>query len=168
MPFVQKKGLILGIDPDIDRSGICILDRRTRTIEVDTLDFPNLVDKCIKECQNSNDPAEIYVEAGWMNKGNWHVTESRNGKFSPQAWAAAVGANAGACNAVSKLLIQTLEYNDLTVFPIKPLRKIWRGKDRKITHAEIIRELNLYQIKYQFNRTNQEIRDAILICLSKI
>lgn len=34
MSFVQKKGLILGIDPDIDRSGLAVLNLASRTLEI--------------------------------------------------------------------------------------------------------------------------------------
>lgn len=109
-----------------------------------------------------------YIEAGWLNKGNWHVSESRNGKFSPSAWAAAVGKSDGECSAVSKKLIECLEYMGIPVTLIRPLRKCWKGRDRKITHEELMRELELYRVQHSLRRSNQEVRDAVLLALVNI
>ena len=103
-----------------------------------------------------------------MNKGNWHVTESRNGKYSPQAWAAAVGANTGEGNAVSKLLLQCLEHEGIAAKPQKPLKKCWRGPHGKITHAELVREAETYRLNFKDKRTNQEARDSALIAIVNI
>ena len=43
MGFIQRKGLVIGIDPDIDKSGIAVINLATRTLEVDTLPFPELL-----------------------------------------------------------------------------------------------------------------------------
>ena len=169
MAFDRKIGYVIGIDPDAKLSGLSVFNRQTRVMEIFCLNFPALLEKVkgIYE-ENKEAPFMVYVEAGWMNKGNWHITESRNGKFSPSAWAAAVGTATGACNAVSKNLLECFEFYGIPCSPIKPLRKCWHGPDRKITHKELIHELNIYRVKYNFNRSNQEERDAALICLVNI
>lgn len=167
MPYIQRKGFILGIDPDIEKSGLATVNLATRTLEVGTYSFPELIAKIRTVYADSEKDSrfDVVVEAGWLNKGNWHVTESRNGKFSPQAWAAAVGVSQGECNAVSKLIIQMLEYEGIKAIPKKPLRKCWRGPDRKITHAELVRECDLYRVNFKEKRSNQEERDAALLAL---
>ena len=168
---------IIGIDPDIDKNGVAVIDRETRTCEVFSLTFPEVIDKvrglyglttekeAFKVAHRSALPFIVLVEAGWLNKGNWHISESKNGKYSPSAWAAAVGKSDGECSAVSKKLIQTLEYMEIPVQAVKPLRKCWKGKDRKITHEELVREMAVYRIRFPYKRTNQETRDAALIAL---
>lgn len=167
MPHIQRKGIIIGIDPDLEKSGIGIIRLESRTLEVDACPFPALIAKIRKIYGQADKDGrfEVVVEAGWMNRGNWHVTESRNGKFSPQAWAAAVGTSQGECNAVSKLIIQTLEYEGIPVKAQRPLRKCWRGRDRKITHAELAKECEIYRINFKDKRSNQEERDAALLAL---
>ena len=174
MVFDRKVGYVVGIDPDIERNGIGCIDRNRRTLEVAYLTFPEtlewLKDKYDDWGQTYRDVAPksfmVYVEAGWLNKGNWHVSESRNGKVSPSAWAAAVGKHEGECSAVSKKLLECLEYYHIPCTPIKPLRKCWKGRDRKITHEELLRELEVYRVGHTLGgRSNQEVRDAALISL---
>ena len=174
MAFDRKIGYVIGIDPDVIKSGGCLISRAKREMEVVYLNFPEMLE-WVKA--KYNEWAEIYkekapnsfmvyVEAGWLNKGNWHVTESRNGHFSPSAWAAAVGKSDGECSAVSKKLIECFEYYNIPVSPIKPLRKCWKGRDRKITHEELLKELDIYKVQHKLGkRSNQECRDAILLSL---
>lgn len=167
MPFIQRKGFVLAVDPDIDKSGLAVLNMAARTLEVGNYRFPELVDR-IKELREKTPEDErftVIVEAGWLNKGNWHVTEGRNGKFSPQAWAAAVGVSQGENGATSKLLIECLEHAGIPTIAKKPLRKCWKGPNGKITHAELLKECELYRINFKDKRTNQEERDSALLAL---
>lgn len=174
MDFSRKVGYVIGIDPDIDRCGVGIISKARRELEVAYLNFPETIEK-VKEVyarwenqykETAPNSFMVYVEAGWLNKGNWHVTESHNGHFSPSAWAAAVGKSDGECSAVSKKLIECFEYYNVPVSPIKPLRKCWKGKDRKITHEELLKELEIYKVQHKLGkRSNQECRDAVLLSL---
>lgn len=170
MGFNAKRGIVIGIDPDIKKNGVAVLEKNRRTLEVYTLTFPETLEKVKEEYERVKGvegyPFMVYVEAGWLNKGNWHVTESRNGKWSPTAWAAAVGKGDGECSAVSKKLLECFEYYGIPATPMKPLRKCWKGKDRKITHEELLRELSVYKVQHKMGwRSNQEIRDATLLAL---
>ena len=174
MAFNRRIGYVIGIDPDISRSGLACIDRNRRSLETAYLTFPETLewvknkytDWAEKLRENAPNSFMVYVEAGWMNKGNWHVTESPNGHFSPSAWAAAVGKSDGECSAVSKKLIECFEYYNIPVTPIKPLRKCWKGKDRKITHEELLKELDIYKVQHKLGkRSNQECRDAVLLSL---
>lgn len=173
MAFDRKIGYVIGIDPDEVKSGGACISRARRELEVAYLNFPEMLEwvkakyaeweKKYKETAPNS--FMVYVEAGWMNKGNWHVTQSPNGKMSPSAWAAAVGTSMGACNAVSKKLIECFEYYGIPVTPMKPLRKCWHGPDRKITHKELLKELDIYKIQHNLRQTNPEKRDATLLAL---
>lgn len=179
MALSRKLGYVIGIDPDIEKNGVACIDRNHRILRVQYLNFPETLE-WVKKIYNvfSFEAGErvskggeegsfmVYVEAGWLNKGNWHITESRYGKRSPAAWAAAVGKSDGECSAVSKKLIECFEYYGIPVSPIKPLRKCWKGPDRKITHEELLNELKLYKVEHSLKgRSNQEVRDSILISL---
>ena len=174
MAFDRKIGYVIGIDPDISRNGLAIISKSRRELEVYYTNFPETLEK-VKEVyqkwveqykETAPNSFMVYVEAGWLNKGNWHVTESRNGHFSPSAWAAAVGKSDGECSAVSKKLIECFEYYGIPVTPMKPLRKCWHGPDRKITHEELLNELRIYKVQHNLGkRSNSEKRDACLLAL---
>ena len=177
MAFDRKIGYVIGIDPDIEKNGVAIISKARRSMEVFSLTFPETlymvkeIYKAWEEQYKETAPNSfmVYVEAGWLNKGNWHVTESRNGHFSPSAWAAAVGKSDGECSAVSKKLIECFEYDGIPVSPQKPLRKCWKGPDRKITHEELLKELEIYKVSHNLGkRSNPEKRDAALIALVKL
>ena len=40
----HKEQIIIGIDPDVDRNGIAMLDMSTHSLQVQMLTFPNLLD----------------------------------------------------------------------------------------------------------------------------
>ena len=166
MAFNRRIGYVIGIDPDLIKSGVACIERNHRALDVAYLNFPETLEWVKakyaewegKYKETAPNSFMVYVEAGWLNKGNWHVTESRNGHFSPSAWAAAVGKSDGECSAISKKLIECFEYYGIPVTPMKPLRKCWKGRDRKITHDEIKQFTHIQQ-----KRTNQEERDALLL-----
>ena len=163
--YIKRVGTIVAIDPDIKKNGIAVIDRESRSMELYHLPFPETLELVRRLHEKRPKPFAVFVEAGWMNRGNWHITESRNGKFSPSAYAAAVGQGTGEGHAVSKLLLACFEYEEIPSRPIRPLRKCWKGPDRKITHDELMKELVTYHIKHSIKRTNPETRDAALLAL---
>lgn len=174
MMFNRRIGYVIGVDPDLDRNGVSCISRARRTLETAYLTFPETLEYIKgkysewgeKYAQTAPNSFMVFIEAGWLNKGNWHVTQSPNGKASPSAWAAAVGKSDGECSAVSKKLIECCEFYGIPVTPMKPLRKCWKGKDRKITHEEVLNELRIYKVEHKLKgRSNQEVRDSILLAL---
>lgn len=170
------KGYVIGIDPDIDKNGVALIDKESRKAEIEYLSFPETLEwvrgkyEAFKRAaeQDARSTFMVHVEAGWLNKGNWHVDESQRGRFSPSAYAAAVGTKTGACNAVSMKLLECFEFYGVPARAVRPLRKCWKGRDRKITHEELIKEMMLYRVRFPYKRTNQETRDAALIALVNI
>lgn len=136
--------MILGIDPDLEKSGVAVL-RDTNKIEYSTLNFVETLafvrmNKSIIKC--------VYVEAGWLNKkSNWHGA-------SNMSVAARVGKNVGENHATGKLLIECIEAEGLKVVPVKPSTKKLNSEDfERITKIK--------------TRTNQEERDAILLVFGR-
>lgn len=132
--------MIVGIDPDIDKSGVAVL-HDTKAIEMTTLTFTKTLEfvrmnKPIIKC--------VYVEAGWLNKkSNWHGA-------SNMSVAARVGKNVGENHATGKLLIQCIEAEGIKVIPVQPTKtKLDAEQFDKLT-------------KYK-GRTNQEVRDAAML-----
>ena len=148
---------IIGIDPDADKSGIAVLDTATRTfVRIAALPFAELLNYAIVLHNKSDKPLKVYVEAGWLNTGNWHLsrTDSRQK-------CAALGVSVGRNQETGRKLIEMLSYYGVPVEPVRPLVKCWKGRDRKITHAELSAFADVG------GRTNQEERDAALIAWEK-
>lgn len=138
---------IIGIDPDIEKSGFALLDIESRSVEVQTLPFFDLLGALMR---NYNPDTLVVIEAMWKTK-NWHYT-ARDSK----AVVAKKGLSVGRNQQVGILLAEFCEVTHVNYKLQPPLRKIWRGKDRKITQAEIVQFMPI-------GRTNQEGRDAALL-----
>lgn len=145
--------IIIGIDPDIEKSGVCVLDPKGRQVQATVASFPDLVRYFEKQSKQSDIDTTVVVEASWMhNKTNWHM----NPKDSKRV-AAAKGYSVGQNHQTGKLICEMARSYGLKVVEHVPLVKCWKGKDRKITDAEI---KTFIPIK---GRTNQESRDAALL-----
>lgn len=144
--------LIIGIDPDVDTSGVATLNQATGNIELTTLKFFDL----FEYLQSHKEEVKVIViEAGWLNKGNWHKLRKGNASIN-----AKIGERTGANAEVAKKLAEMCEHLKLPFKEIKPLLKHWIGPDKKITAAEF------EKITGMKGRTNQEMRDAGLIALA--
>jgi len=95
----------------------------------------------------------VVVEASWMIQANWHVN-----KFDRRNRAAAKGYDVGRNHQVGMLIVEMCKVNGIPVVEHIPLRKCWSGKDRKITHEELTQFCPVDK-----TRTNQEMRDAVLL-----
>ncbi len=151
----MKPTYIIGIDPDTDKSGVALLDTTTRNIIPQVMTFPTL----IKYFHNVADtlPRErtvIVVEASWTTAHNFHLLPTDS-----KAVAAKKNYHVGCNHQIGKCIVMLAETYGLNVVLQRPLRKLWSGKDRKITHEEIITVTGADHIK----RTNQEVRDAMLL-----
>lgn len=144
----------IGVDPDAEASGVAVLfkeDGRT-FLQLHTLTFPEAV-QFIRGICARHAPVSVHVEAGWLNTGNWHVT-----RYDSAAKCAAMGVAVGRNQETGRKLIEMLRYYGISCNEVRPLKKCWRGKDGKISHAELASFAPVNK-----TRTNQEERDAALI-----
>lgn len=146
--------IIIGIDPDSDKSGYAELNKDTKEIKLLSLTFPQLVDKMQEWI---GEDVLFIVEAGWLIKTNWHLRYGDNVKV-----AAAKGNGAGRNHETGRKIVEMLEHYQIPHETIKPLKKCWKGRDGKITHAEIA-----YFIESFPKKSNQETRDAALIAWNR-
>lgn len=157
--------IVIGIDPDVDKSGVAIYDSETRGMELASYYLSDLLDVLKERIRFSiyeKHHTLIVVEAGWMNKSNWHWTL----KDSPMVISAkgrAQGRNEQRGKDIAELLERELKRlpSHAHVICVAPLPKSWRGRDKKITHAELSKMAKLNK-----GRSNQEERDAALLALS--
>ena len=150
-----KPRVIVGIDPDVDGSGVGVVDLVEKRVKKDILRLPELVDylRTIPE-------VKVYVEAGWMNRSNFHL------KNKGQYHASKIGADVGRNHEVSYIIGEFCEFYNIPYQFIKPLPKRWKGKEGKITHEELMSIIEGSGLQMEKCRTNQETRDALLIALA--
>ena len=143
------KNKVIGIDPDIDKSGVCYLYTPTRQVEVSTMTFPELLEYLSTFEADCN--VVVVVEAGWKNA----ITNFHGGHGGiAQKIALSVGRN----QQVGHCLVEMCEHWGIPVVEKAPLRKMWNGPDRKITQEEIEAFIPDFP-----KRMNQEGRDAALL-----
>ena len=149
----KKHDVIIGIDPDKEKSGIGILNMSTRKLELTNMSFPVLLDNLQawkKDEADNNRKVIVIVEAGWMNaKSCFHKAQGK----SAEKIAKDVGAN----HETGRKIIEMCEHYGIEVIAQAPLRKCWRGKDGKITHEELAYFTGIT------GRENQVARDAGLL-----
>lgn len=162
---VKKYDVVIGIDPDVEKSGVACLDMAARKLEISTLAFPDLLDYlryAQRQAEVEQKSLRVVIEAGWLNKSNWHL-QTRDTK----AVAAAKGNNAGRNHEVGRKIAEMCEHWQIPYELVRPLRKIWRGKDGKITHEELNKQLAIKGLPH-LPRSNQDTRDAVLLGLTRI
>ena len=148
-----RPSAIIGIDPDCDKSGVARLEGNQ--LELSSLSFPELIDYLmrLKGAElNGGARVVVVVEASWRISTNWHT-----GRYDTIRTAARKGKDAGRCHEVGRKIVECARHYGLEVVEKLPLKKIWKGKDGKITHEELGAFARIP------NRTNQEQRDAALL-----
>ena len=154
---MKKYTRIIGIDPDVDKSGVTELHVPTSRLNMATLTFPQLMDylRYMQEeygCKE-DERMVVVVEAGWMNATNWHTQRGQSA-----AAAAKTGQNTGRNHEVARKIAEMARHYGMTVDEVKPLRKCWRGRDGKITHEELSHIVGGLD-----KHLNQEARDSALL-----
>lgn len=148
--------IIIGIDPDIEQSGVARLDIEPRKVWADHLPLPLLLDYIltVKEVARMRGKSlRVVVEASWDTAHNWH-----GGWKDSKAIAARKGYDVGRNHQTGRLIIELLRHYGIDVDEARPLKKIWQGRDGKITHAEMTQVCG-----WDKKRSNQEERDAMLL-----
>lgn len=106
--------MIIGIDPDLDKSGVAYLETDTKRLEMKCLTFVQTL-QFIKI--NAQEITCVYIEAGWFNKkSNFHGAQNIS-------IAARIGKNVGENHAAGKLLAQCIENEQIKVVLVKPTKK---------------------------------------------
>lgn len=144
--------IIIGIDPDVEASGVATLIRRTKKIDATTMTLPTLSDY-LRRVRYPTLTVAVVVEASWTTAHNFHSLPSDS-----KAVAAKKGYHVGRNHQIGIDIADIARHFSLDVRLQPPLRKIWKGKDHKITHEEICAITG-----YTAKQSNQEERDAMLL-----
>lgn len=151
---MMRYDIIIAVDPDTEQSGVARLDVAERKSWAETLPFPVLIEYIRQVSRvNRGKRIAVVVEASWHQTHNWHLT-----RRDSLGIAAKKGYDEGRNHEAGKKIIEMLNYYGIEVIEKEPLRKIWKGKDRKITHTEITAITGWVK-----KRSNQEERDAMLL-----
>lgn len=139
----------IGIDPDVDGSGYAVL------LPDGGIWCGNLTIAGILNDAEARHGRTVYVlEAAWLTgKVNWHFSGGENRRVS-----SAMGYSIGRNHQAGMDIAALLRHMGHEVREVRPLKKLWRGKDGKITHEEICKLTG-----WTAPRSNQEQRDALLL-----
>ncbi len=167
-----KYDYIIGIDPDVEKSGVAFLAVASRTIQLGSMSLPELLKEVpayVSRFAKVVPPlslerptsAVVVVEIDRAHMHNWHLT-----KYDSRNTAASKGFDQGRCFHVAEAICEILRHEGIEVIEKAPLIKMWHGPDRKITHAELFGLAGLNIIRAgKRNESNQEQRDAALLAL---
>ncbi len=153
--------MIIAIDPDINKSGVTILDKGVKSVRVSLLTFPEVVDM-LYSMKGSPHPVSIHIEAGWLNTGNWHLK-----KGDSKVVSAAKGRSVGMNHEVGKKIGEMAEHLGYEVYYVRPLKKIWgKNSKEKISHKELNEQLKKKGYP-TLASTSQDARDSCLIAITR-
>lgn len=161
---IANPRFFVGIDPDVEKSGLAIVDKQARCVTyAGALMFPEVITHLHMIAQeHAQEPLSVLVVIEDSDTStNWHTNKlMTNGQplKNKLSTAAAIGRSAGMCHATLRHLKECAEHMGLPVLMQPPFRKYWKGPDGKITHEECA-EFAVGLPK----RTNQEVRDAVLL-----
>lgn len=166
MKLSIKPKIVIGIDPDVTASGVGIIDitEDAVTTDITSTPLPTLITTLIEHHRRATEratPFRLYIEAGWFNKGDWHLNPRDNKQL-----AAAKGRQVGRNHQLGLDICSLLDFHNIPHTEVAPLIKCWKGRDRKITHEEldsVVRNINGQGLTKK--RSNQEERDALLLAL---
>ena len=153
----MKYDIIIAIDPDTEKSGVAMLDLKHNEVEASAMPFPELLDM-LRDVSQWTSPCKVIVEGGWLvSKSNYHAAYGRVGEC--------VARKVGANHETGRKIVEVLEHWGIEHEVVHPLKKCWKGRDRKITQKELNSLLRGMGIK-EMGRCNQDMRDAVLIALT--
>jgi len=147
------KRFIAGIDPDVDKAGFALWDRRDKKwVNVATMHIED-----IEAALRNMEDLIVYVEAGWMNsKANYR--RGHKSSVSEQI-AMRVGMN----HCASKIVARMLKKAGREVVEIPPLQKGFFKKDGSWT--KIGKDYLRGHSGYDGKIVSGEICDALLIVM---
>lgn len=149
------KEIVIGIDPDIDRTGVAELHTATKKIKLYNMDFPTICSYLRKVSSDYGDLAQIHIEDSSNTTKNWHLSARYGNTNRASRLGYDVGRNHQICHDIYDYAACIL---GLDISRQMPFKKCWKGKDGKITHEEISSFIQM-----PAKTSNQEQRDAALI-----
>lgn len=157
------KRKIIAIDPDVDLSGIGVVQTidKERVYLTCKKSFADLLDFVRGEniaASEGKYELKVIIEGGWLHsKSNFHGYQG--------ATAEKIAKNTGSNHQTGRLIVQMLEHYGVRVEVVWPLKKTWKGPNGKITQGEMESLLKSSGFTEKLRRCNQDERDALLLAL---
>ncbi|PKN16495.1 MAG: hypothetical protein CVU66_00665 [Deltaproteobacteria bacterium HGW-Deltaproteobacteria-23] len=151
----MKYRYIIGIDPDLTKSGFAVYDsQEKKMVQCEALSFSELQWK-LKRFQPD---CFVRLEAGWLiKKSNWRTAKKLGKKFSPSqasSIAERQAKNVGENHATGKLIEQYLKENNIPYELVRPFGA-----------TAFFRNTAMFQKTTGWSkRTNNDARSAAAIC----
>lgn len=121
---------VIGIDPDLKKSGFAFIEDQTRAIAV--LDFWQVYD----ELRSYKKSQLVYLEAGWLNKSIWQDNPKQSISVRKR-----IAKNVGENHAVGKIIEEMLIYLKIPYVLIQPKRsKVDPKMFKKMTGFEVLKK----------------------------
>jgi len=133
--------VFIGIDCDVTKSGLAYYYPESKNFVLKNLSFFELFDE-LKMMKQTGNEITVIIEAGWLNKSNWHAVNKGSAAINAQ-----IGQRTGANHETGKKIAEMCEYLQLKYELKKPSKA---KMDSKTFNA----------ITGVSCRTNQEQRDA--------
>lgn len=143
-------GIVYGVDPDLRGCGVGCIDVGGRCVKWGRrMSVVGLLEE-LRSARLGGVEVKVYVEAGWrVLKSNFHGGYGRR--------AERIAHDVGVNHGVGMLLVELLRGEGFDVEEVMPLRKVWGGRDKKITREELM------GLTGWGERSNQDVRDAVLL-----
>lgn len=140
------KKILIGIDPDVDKSGVAFL--QGDQLKLQNLTFFELFDM-LKFYKEKEVKPTVYVECGFLNKSNWHKKNAYSAAMNSK-----IGERTGANFETAKKIVEMCIYLKLPYEQVRPSKsKTSNDYFKKITGIQ--------------TRTNQEQRDAFMLVFGR-
>lgn len=136
------KKLLIGIDPDVYKSGVAFLEGNN--LKLQNLTFFELFEM-LKFYKEREIKPIVYIECGYLNKSNWHKKNIYSVAMNSK-----IGERTGANIETAKKICEMCEYLNIPHVKVKPTAT---KKD-----SEFFKKLTGITA-----RTNQEQRDAFML-----
>lgn len=142
---IMKNEFIIGIDPDANKSGVAIVQKKRLWLH--NMTFFELFDYLTA---HKGFIETVVVEAGFLNKPNWSVFKRNKGELSVKLKIANdIGRNQG----TAQKIVEMLDYLKINYSIVKPTKTKLSNVDFQLVAAQ--------RGYYGFDkRTNEEQRDA--------
>lgn len=119
---MKRPDIIIGIDPDVESSGIAALNCNTRSVKIGRKKFPELIES-LKDlsdsCKEKGIPLLVVVEASWLISHNWHA-----GTIKGTRAIAKTGYNVGKNLQVGILIVEYCKSIGLDIKEQMPLKML--------------------------------------------
>ena len=156
----MRPRLIVGLDPDSEATGYAVLDTELRQLSLARLGFPELLE-CMRLHQGQ--PVLYVLEDVFSVTTNWHVKRGQS-----IATVAKIGYDLGRCAQTGRMIQQLAQSLNLSLIVQHPLSKRWRTPTGKVSHQQLLGELQRHRVTLSASRSSQDERDAALLALHHI